>query len=271
VFALCVAAARAAPAGAEEVPANGPESGKAQREARLAEMRERAEAFEVVVAGQREPARLRAEPLFRYSDQPRGFVDATLWGWGKMGRPMVLAKVEMAVTAGGRPFWQFCMASMADGPLEVKLVDGRRLAVKKPGVVLRTLENAPEPGEKPAERLRQMKAMISRFTGTIHVDGKDSLKQEMRLLPSPMHRYADEGAGLRDGVIFALTTNGTNPDMLIVIELRGEKGAEPAWHYGIVKMTSAEVHIRLDKSEVWKSPVSEPLETWTHFSIPREE
>ncbi len=234
-------------------------------------MRERAEGFEVVVAGQREPALLRADPLFRYSDQPRGFVDATLWGWGKTGRPVVLAKVEMAVTAGGQPFWQFCVASLADGPLDVKLMNGRRMAVKKPGVVLRPLENAPEPGEKPAERLRQMKAMISRFTGTIHVDGKDSLKQEMRLLPSPMHRYADEGAGLRDGVIFALTTNGTNPDMLIVIELRGEKGAEPAWLYGIVKMTYAEVHIRLDKSEVWKSPVSEPLETWTYFSIPRDE
>jgi hypothetical protein len=271
LFALCVAAARAASAGADEVPATELESGKAQRESRLAEMRERAEAFEIVVAGQKEPAPLRAEPLFRYSDQPRGFVDATLWGWGKTGRPLALAKAEMAVTVERRPFWQFCVASLADGPLDVKFVGGRRLAARKPGVVLRSLENAPEPGEKPADRLRQMKAMIARFTGTIHVDGKDSLKQEMRLLPSPMHRYADEGAGLFDGVIFALTTNGTNPDMLIVIELRGEKGAEPVWHYGIVKMTYAEVHIRLDKSEVWKSPVSEPLETWTYFSIPREE
>jgi hypothetical protein len=177
----------------------------------------------------------------------------------------------MAVTVDRRPFWQFCVASMADGPLELKFVNGRRLAVKKPGMVLRTLENAPEPGEKPAERLRQMKAMIARFTGTIHVDGKDSLKQEMRLLPSPMHRYADVENGLRDGVIFALTTNGTNPDMLIVIELHAEKGAQPAWHYGIVKMTYAEVHIRLDKSEIWRSLISEPLETWTYFSIPRDE
>jgi len=38
-----------------------------------------------------------------------------------------------------------------------------------------------------------------------------------------------------------------------------------------VKMTYAEVHIRLDNFEVWKSPVSEPLETWTYFSIPRPE
>ena len=234
-------------------------------------MRDRVEGFEVVVPGQREAAPLRAEPLFRYSDQPRGFVDATLWGWGSKGRPLVLSKAEMGITPGRQPFWQFCVASLADGPLEIKLVSGRRFVVKKPGLVLRPLENAPEPAEKPAERLRQMKALIARFTGTIHVDGKDSLKQEMRLLPSPMHRYADRESGLRDGVIFALTTNGTNPDMLILIELRGEKGAEPAWHYGIVKMTYAEVHIRLDKSEVWKSPVSEPLETWTYFSIPREE
>jgi hypothetical protein len=268
--ALLVAAGLApATVTADEAPGSDSESGKAQREARLGQMRERAKDFEVIVPGQKEPVRLRADPLFRYSDQPRGFVDATLWGWVMKGRPAVIAKAEMAQTPGGDPYWQFCVASLADGPLDIRLVNGRRLAVNKPGLVLRPFDSAPEPGARPAERLRQMKELIARFTATIHVDGKESLRQEMRLLPSPMHRYAD--GELRDGVIFALTTNGTNPDMLIVVELRAEKGAEAAWYYGIVKMTYAEVHIRLDNFEVWKSPVSEPLETWTYFSIPRPE
>ena len=125
--------------------------------------------------------------------------------------------------------------------------------------------------DKPAARLRQMKEQIARFTVTIHVDGKEKLKQEMRLLPSPIHRYADENAGLRDGVIFGLTTNGTNPDMLIVIELRTDTKRLPVWQYDVVKMTDSEVHVRLDDAEAWSSPVAAPLDTWFYFDTPRHD
>jgi hypothetical protein len=54
--------------------------------------------------------------------------------------------------------------------------------------------------------------------------GPDEMqKQEIRRLATPVYRYADVGAGLRNGVIFGLTTNGTNPDLLLLIELRGER------------------------------------------------
>ena len=94
----------------------------------------------------------------------------------------------------------------------------------------------------------------------------------MRLLATPLHRYAEEAAGLWDGMIFGLTTNGTNPDMLFVIELRGDKLSSAEWKYGIVKMTIAEVHVRLDKDEAWMSPRNSPRETWESFTRkPREE
>ena len=96
--------------------------------------------------------------------------------------------------------------------------------------------------------------------------------QEMRLLATPIHRYADAGSGLQDGMIFGLTTNGTNPDMAIVIESRGKKDSPFEWKYGIVKMTIAEVHVRLDRKEVWMSPRNGPRETWDSFTkMPREE
>ncbi len=98
-----------------------------------------------------------------------------------------------------------------------------------------------------------------------------SLKQEMRRLPSPIHRYSDEATGLADGVIFGLTTNGTNPDMLVLIELREDRQKDPRWEYGIVKMTSADIHIRLDGVEVYSSPITEPMRTWTYFQMPRPE
>jgi hypothetical protein len=251
-----------------------PEALKREREARLQKMRALAGQFDITSAATDDPRQLelRGEPLFRYSDQPRGFVDATLWAWGPPGRPMAVAKVEAALN-GKVPYWQYCVASLADRPLRIDFADQRKLSTPRAGLTLRAFPDAPQPAERPASRQRQMKDLAARFNATIHsrhLDTKELVKQEMRLLPSPIHRYADEKNGLRDGMIFGLTTNGTNPDMLIVIELRG---AQPRleWQYGIVKMTYSEVHIRLDKSEVYQSPVSEPLETWTYFQTPRED
>jgi hypothetical protein len=244
---------------------------KTQRDARLSIMRERVQGFEVerVSAGKREQVALWKTPVFRYDDQPRGFVDATLWRWGSKGRPVALLKVE-DTASGGTPYWQFCVASLADGPINISLPNGGRLAADAAGTTLHPLENAPAPGETFAGRLRQMKELVSRFAGTIHVDGKVSLKQEMRRLTSPIHRYSDEATGLVDGVIFGLTTNGTNPDMLVLIELREEREKSPRWDYGVVKMTAAEVHIRLDSAEVYSSPISEPMRTWTYFQMPQK-
>src|SRR5438045_2286667 len=57
---------------------------RAERAARLTKMRGLAGQFEIVrSAGDvKQRFELRDDPLFRYSDQPRGFLDATLWAWG---------------------------------------------------------------------------------------------------------------------------------------------------------------------------------------------
>jgi hypothetical protein len=267
---LIVLATAATPNAQEH--ATGKENGrKSKTDKLLAVMRAQAEQFTVeqTVKGKAEEVPLRADPLFRYSDPPRGFVDATLWCWGMTGRPIVLVKVE---AAGGvtQPYWQYCIVSLAEHPIEVKFTGKPKLAVKKAGVELHALEKAPMPTDQPKVRLRQMKQMAERFAGTILVDGNDKLKQEMRRLPTPICRYDDEAGGLRDGAIFGLTTNGTNPDMLILIELRAERDAAPKWHYGIVKVTHAEIHIRLDDREIYSSPYTAPRETWIHFQARRE-
>jgi hypothetical protein len=244
---------------------------KAQRNARLAVMRERAEAFEVarVLAGTKDEVPLRKTPVFRYDDQPRGIVDATLWCWEGTGRPVALLKVE-AAGPDEASFWQFCVASLADGPVDISFPNGGSLAVDTAGTTLHPFDKAPRPSERSAGRLRQMKELVGRFAGTIHVDGKESLKQEMRCLPRPIHQYSGDSAGLAEGVIFGLTTNGTNPDVLVLIELRqhGEDGLR--WEYGIVKMTASDVHIQLDGAEVYSSPKSEPMRKWTFFRMARD-
>ena len=244
---------------------------KRQREARLTGMRERAASFKVerIVDGDRRPVEFHSIPVFRYSDQPRGFVDATLWCWGTRGRPAAIAKVEMVVDGNGAPFWQYCLASIADGPIAVDF-GVRRFATDKPGIEFKPVPGAIAPQDTPAARLRQMKELFARFSATIHskhVDAVDLVKQEMRPLASPIHRYSD--ADVEDGVIFGLTTNGTNPDLLLLVELRSDGGTATTCHYGVVRMTDGELHVRFDGKEVWDSPYQAPRITWTSVFLRR--
>lgn len=274
VVLLSVLAVRAAPVRADEKSAEETDLAKEQRAARLMAMRVLAGKFEMQgsTTEDKEHFDLRVDPIFRYSDQPRGFVDATLWAWappGSTGRPAVIAKVEAAVSQSNVPYWHFCVVSLADELVTADFEGVRRLAATKAGVDLRSIPSAPDAADRPAVRQRQMKDFMGRFAATIFNTNPDTKRpepQEMRLLATPIHRYTDEANGLLDGMIFGLTTNGTNPDMLVVIESRGNKGSPFEWKYGIVKMTIAEVHVRLDGKEVWMSPRNGPRETWDSFT-----
>jgi hypothetical protein len=245
-----VVLATAAMPQAQEHATGKEDASKSKADILLAAMRARAEQFTVeqTINDKAEEVPLCADPVFRYSDPPRRFVDATFWRWGRKGRPIVLLKVE-AGEGDTRAYWQYCVVSLAEHPVEVKLSGQPKLVVKKAGVELHALEKAPTPADRPVVRLRQMKQIAKRFAGTI-VPQNTELKQEMRRLPTPICRYDDDGGGLRDGVIFGLTTNGTNPDMLILIELRGERGR---LQNGI--MASPKLHIRKSTFDwtTWKS------------------
>jgi hypothetical protein len=276
VFAVCVGGFIPCTDGSEDESTDAPEPAslvaKSEKEARLTAMREMAKRFLVRRAADEQRIELfRDEPVFRYSDQPRGFADATVWCWGSQGRPIVLAKIEMARLPNGTPYWNFCVASLANGNVDVELGKSFRLNTKKAGIEFHAMPAAPQPAEKPAGRQRQMKDLVGQFAATINVDVGRDTRQEMRLLPTPVHRYSDDAAGIRDGTIFALTTNGTNPDTLIIIELNGPAQTVPTWQYGVVRMTTGEVRIRLNGEEVWTWAQQPEKETWHYFKLPRKE
>lgn len=82
-----------------------PKAQKAQREERLRQMRSRAEATQVLQLhnGKQTTVKVIPQPVFRYSDQPRLILDATLWVWGHKGRPIALQKVEFYRRPEGHP------------------------------------------------------------------------------------------------------------------------------------------------------------------------
>ena len=265
---------------ADEKPAldepGSPESAsrKKQREENLKAMAERAAGSRIRLAANdgkkndKSQGRLIPQPLFHYTDQPRQITDATLWGWTVDGRLLGICKIEnYEPNAHPEGVWLYCFGSLARELVEAEFPDGHTWSARKPGIELRKFSGAPPAAEGRPARLRQMKDIAGRFSATI-VNATASSSQEMRLLPRPIYRY-ERGVGeLLDGTVFGLTTNGTSPDAVLVIELHQSEQGAPDWKFGVAGMTQEQLSVKFDGKEIWSKPYvrfAGGFDTWTFF------
>ncbi|HVA49845.1 MAG TPA: hypothetical protein VNH11_25990 [Pirellulales bacterium] len=96
----------------------------------------------------------------------------------------------------------------------------------------------------------------------------------MRLLPTPVLEYSDPESKEYLGAVFGFATNGTNPDLLVLLEPRRADGA-PIWHYAAGRMTIGRVTLKYRGGPVWQVEFCPPrpaaFPSWTFFLTPRHE
>jgi hypothetical protein len=250
----------------------GDEKRERQRTQLLEQMRARAEATIVrFQQGERQP-KLADAPVFRYDDQPRHFIDATMWVWTDQGRPVAFEKIE-AMTRGS-PEWGYCFTSVAENLLTVKWDDGREFRSTAPGVEYLPLPDAPPVPMQNAARKLAARRLVRDFSARILSDDSANNWEEMRLLPTPILEYRSSERDEYLGAVFGLTTNGTNPDVLILLEPR-ESDGKPVWHYGVGRMTIGGVTLKYADKTVWQVDFYPPrptaFPTWTFFYTRRDE
>jgi hypothetical protein len=102
-------------------------------------------------------------------------------------------------------------------------------------------------------------------------DDQPSIERyELRILPQPVHRYADERSGLIDGAIFIISY-GQNPELVLLVEARREGSKAPVWSFGVARISIAEVHVEFQGKEIWSHPGGYsrgPDDTYWMFSKP---
>jgi hypothetical protein len=220
-----------------------------ERAERFKEMRQIAEAYRVVTLderGTRIPVALVRDPLHRWNDPTRQIGGATLWAWRSVGRPIAFLALEWHPD-----HWSFEFVSLASGPVEAD--DGVfRWSPRRAGVEFRTLPGAPAPAASANERLRQIREIVRRFSGSEYWD-VTSQHYPLRLLSHPIDRYSDLASGLLDGAIFVFA-NGTNPEAFLLIEARRDDKGAMTWSYAAATLTTAAPTLKLDGKDVWTSP-----------------
>ncbi|TXT33790.1 MAG: hypothetical protein FD138_1793 [Planctomycetota bacterium] len=217
--------------------------------------------------GREQLGELKAEPVMRYSDEPRFISDATLWVWSVNSRPVAIQKVEVNDLVAV-PLWTICFGSFAETNVEVKWSSGHTFQSKEPGWSFEPIADAEAPAERAAARSLQMRALSRRFAGHV-VPVTQKSKVEMRLLPKPIYEYSDPETKLPLGAVFSLASNGTNPTIFLAIEARRDKEGRLGWFHAHTRMTSDPGELRLDDKLIWEFREVRH-ENWVHFFLRRD-
>jgi hypothetical protein len=186
------------------------------------------------------------EPVARYTNPARNtFTYGAFYLWVSDERPVAAATVW--IDGGGGVHREF--STLTDQALVCTRNDKAVWSPKAGQFARKPLPDAPKPAGTPALRLTQMRRQAERFTADFEIKSVKG-KEELRLMPQPLHRYTAE-KGAVEGAVFALAHN-SDPELLVMLELAGIGGDKPVWSYGPARMSSAKMRLRLDGKEVWE-------------------
>ncbi len=192
------------------------------------------------------------KPLLFYYDPTRGHTRGSVWAWGETGRPSAL--LELWQNGSNRTKWACGLCNVSGGKLRAKREGNTWWRENDSDVELKEIPGAPVPAVDAPQRQRQLKQLAQKFTGHEFWDPNNS-RFELRRLERPLHTYRDETGGLLEGGMYTLA-NGTNPEIMLFIEARGNPGtkADAVWQFTIGRMSHCELHLEYDEKEVFSGP-----------------
>jgi hypothetical protein len=176
----------------------------------------------------------------------------SVWGWARKGRPLAL--LELYRGASNRTSWVFAICNTSGRKLRARRAGAPWWRANDSASELKDIPGAAAPAAETPLRQRQLKLLAQKFTGHEFWD-PDNSRYELRLLKQPLYTYRDEANGVLDGGLFTLA-NGTNPEILLFIEARGDPKhrSKTVWQYTVGRLAHAELHLEYDGKEVFDAP-----------------
>lgn len=203
--------------------------------------------------GRTGPLRLGTDPSFRMGKQSADDVlDGAVFFWsGDQGRPeavLQVFQVKNANDSGGH--WVQEFISLSPGTFTSDRDGKPSWSPRRPGVEFRPVPGAPKPAENPAQRTRQMKALMQDFR--VSDNFKNKGWSELRLLPTPVARYGKPGSGVLEGALFAFAL-ATDPEAFVFLEAREAPGGLE-WQYAFAPMGCFGLKGTLKGQLAWEVP-----------------
>jgi hypothetical protein len=192
--------------------------------------------------------KLEPEPVLRWLLQLDRRFYSEVYVWTHEGRPEVIASITNVY--GPRRAMETEIHSLSTGLPLLSHNEKTLWEPERAGVELKPIPGAAKPGSTTAARLIQMRKLAAEYSVVAEYDG-GTKKEDMRLLPAPVYRYASDKQGVTDGALFAFA-RGTDPEAFLMIEARkGKEGME--WQFAFARFVghAALRAVRSDR-EVWQ-------------------
>lgn len=225
------------------------ESASAQdSEQDLGEMREMflrvATQFQVGTAEGNVAFKLLPRPVSNWSNAERQTSAGGMFLWTWQGRPQVAMCVYPKDGGYDHEF-----QSLSTKPIS-GTSDRLNWKPNQAGVEFQTISGQ-EPGGSHPVRLRQMRNLAREFSAKlVHPTRGEKL---LRLQTTPVYRYElsqNEGE-LVDGALFTFV-QGTDPEVVLMIEAVKEGASAVKWQYALARMTMVPTEVRHKNELIWK-------------------
>lgn len=206
------------------------------------------------------PAKLREEPIFRWSNPERAAIAGDMYLWTNQGRPHATIGIWTYDDVKDSHELQSLAVSpfIARGSL---YSDWRPSA---PGVEFRRVETQLAPATSAALRLGQMR-QVARERFVARMTKNSGSVEELRLIPQPLYRYDECPDGVIDGAMFAYAV-GTDPEVLLIMEVReGESGHELYAAFGSATSNPAEGDF--DGESIWSNAAERSKGTFVMYIL----
>ena len=211
---------------------------KSSPEQRLIFARKAALEYRLSVGDRSKPeVTLHAEPLLRWINKVVREDDGMLFLWteGNKGRPVAAAQFFLQETQWHHEF-QSLSADRFMAHSEDEDAQGWTWEPSRAGLTFERADRIGPPADSANARLRQMKSIAERFTASVEPGGQFANPEQLRLLTTPIYRYSANAQGILDGAMFAFA-QGTNPEVLMMIEADATAPEAKVWRYGFARMS----------------------------------
>lgn len=209
--------------------------------------------FQMPAGGKK--VQLHSRPLLRWNNRVVREDDAVLFLWTdeNKGPPVAAAQFFLVDRQ-----WHHEFQSLTADSFDADEPSGRwNWTPRQAGVRWQKADQAAAPGDSAVQRLRQMKSIAGQFTAAVDQHDEFESPEQLRLLATPLYRYEAAAGGVLDGALFAFV-QGTNPEILMLVEAHQSAPSQTAWRYGFARMSCFSLRVYRDDATVWselRSPV----------------
>jgi len=190
--------------------------------------------------------------VMKWTNPVRNGQNGVVSVWLKDGRAQALSTVFANPQSKGRITILHEFQSLATRPIIAQKGNQVQWKPTQPGVHFQPIPEAPEPAESPVARLRQMRSLVRDFTAHSVSIQTEETRWELRMLPAPLYRYESSGPETLDGALFTfVSTAGTDPELLLLIEARKNSSDGWSWQYAPARFSDHSLHLMLRDQEVW--------------------